>query len=47
MTQIARRPAGWRGAVRVGGILGMLLALPALMAVRTVYRVYVQRNERD
>lgn len=31
----------------VGGILGMLLALPALMAVRTVYRVYVQRNERD
>ena len=25
----------------------MLLALPALMAARTVYRVYVQRNERD
>ena len=31
----------------VGGVLGMLLALPALMAARTVYRVYVQRNERD
>ena len=28
-----------------GGIVGMLLALPAVMAVRTAFRVYAQRNE--
>lgn len=31
----------------VGGIGGMLLALPVLMTARTIYRVYVQRNERE
>ena len=29
----------------VGGIGGLLFALPALMAVRAAYRVFVQRNE--
>ena len=29
----------------VGGVGGLLFALPALMAVRTFYRVFVQRNE--
>lgn len=29
----------------IGGIVGMLLALPLLMTIRTVYRVYVQRYE--
>ena len=29
----------------LGGIGGLLFALPALMAVRTFYRVFVQRNE--
>ena len=28
-----------------GGIVGMLLALPAVMAARTAFRVYAQRNE--
>lgn len=28
-----------------GGIIGMLLALPAVMAMRTAFRVYAQRNE--
>lgn len=31
----------------VGGIAGMLLALPALMTFRTLYRIYVQRNEKN
>ena len=31
----------------LGGVAGMLFALPALMAVRSFYRVYVQRNERS
>lgn len=31
----------------VGNILGMLLALPALMALRTLYRIYVQRHEKN
>lgn len=31
----------------VGGIAGMLLALPVLMAFRTLYRIYVQRNEKN
>ena len=29
----------------IGGIGGLLFALPALMAVRTVYRVFVQRHD--
>lgn len=29
----------------LGGILGMLLALPVLMTIRTAFRVYAQRNE--
>lgn len=32
---------------RIGNIAGMLLALPTLMAVRTVYRVFVQRHENN
>ncbi len=32
---------------RVGGIWGMLLAMPALMTIRTVYRVFVQRHENN
>jgi len=32
---------------RIGSIGGMLFALPALMAVRTVYRVFVQRHENN
>lgn len=32
---------------RIGGIGGMLFALPSLMAVRTVYRVFVQRHENN
>ena len=32
---------------RIGNIPGMLLALPTLMAVRTVYRVFVQRHENN
>lgn len=29
----------------VGGIVGMLIALPAMMAIRTVFRVFVQNRE--
>ena len=29
----------------VGGIVGMLLALPAVMSIRTVFRVFVQRHK--
>lgn len=32
---------------RIGSIGGMLFALPSLMAVRTVYRVFVQRHENN
>lgn len=32
---------------KTGGIGGMLLAVPALMTVRTLYRVFVQRYEND
>ena len=32
---------------RLCGVWGMLLALPALMAVRTLYRVFVQRRENN
>lgn len=32
---------------RIGSIFGMLLAMPTLMAVRTLYRVFVQRHEKD
>lgn len=32
---------------RTGGIGGMLFALPSLMAIRTVYRVFVQRHENN
>lgn len=32
---------------RIGSISGMLFALPALMAIRTVYRVFVQRHENN
>ena len=32
---------------RIGSIGGMLFALPFLMAVRTVYRVFVQRHENN
>jgi len=32
---------------RIGSIGGMLLALPALMAIRTLYRVFVQRHEKN
>ena len=32
---------------RVGGVWGMLLAMPALMGFRTVYRVFVQRHENN
>ena len=32
---------------RIGGIGAMLLALPALMAARTVYRVFVQLHEKN
>lgn len=31
----------------LGGVSGMLFSLPVLMAVRSFYRVYVQRNERS
>lgn len=31
----------------IGSITGMLLAMPALMAIRTLYRVFVQRHEKD
>ena len=33
------------GGARLAGIPGMLLALPALMAVRTLFRVFVQKCE--
>ena len=29
----------------IGGVVGMLLALPVLMSFRTIYRVFVQRHE--
>lgn len=32
---------------RICGIGGMLLALPALMTIRTLYRVFVQRSENN
>ena len=32
---------------RIGGIFGMLLALPALMTIRTVYRVFVWGSEKN
>ena len=32
---------------RVGSIAGMLLAMPTLMAARTLYRVFVQRHENN
>ena len=32
---------------RVGGVFGMLLALPALLSIRTLYRVFVQRHENN
>ena len=32
---------------RVSSIAGMLLAMPALMAARTLYRVFVQRHENN
>lgn len=32
---------------RIGSIGGMLLAMPALMAVRTLYRVFVQQGKND
>lgn len=32
---------------RIGSIGGMLLAMPTLMTIRTLYRVFVQRHEKD
>jgi len=32
---------------RIGGISGMLLAMPTLMTVRTLYRVFVQQSENN
>ena len=32
---------------RIGSIGGMLLALPALLSIRTLYRVFVQRYEKN
>ena len=32
---------------RIGGVIGMLLALPALMTIRTVYRVFVWGCEKN
>ncbi len=32
---------------RIGGIWGMLLAMPVLMGIRTVYRVFVQKHENN
>lgn len=32
---------------RIGNIGGMLLAIPALLAFRTLYRVFVQRHEKN
>ena len=32
---------------RLNGVWGMLLALPAMMAARTLYRVFVQRRENN
>ena len=34
-------------AAQAGGMWGMLLALPAMMTMRTLYRVFVQRKEKD
>jgi predicted PurR-regulated permease PerM len=31
----------------LGGIPGMLLALPAIMSIRTVFRVFVQQRENN
>ena len=47
MTQIARRPAGWRGAVRVGAIVTVIAALllwmgGALIDVTVEHSVYGQ-----
>ena len=39
-------PALFLGS-RMGGVWGMLLSMPALMAIRTVYRVFVQRHENN
>ena len=33
------------GGARLSGIVGMLCALPAIMSIRTVFRVFVQRHE--
>lgn len=35
------------GGASLGGIAGMLCALPALMSVRTVFRVFVQQRENN
>lgn len=32
---------------QLGGVWGLLLAMPALMAMRTLYRVFVQRHENN
>ena len=32
-------------SAQIGGVWGMLLALPVMMALRTLYRVFVQRKE--
>lgn len=34
-------------ASRAGGVWGLLLAMPLMMCIRTVYRVFVQRYEND
>ncbi|MBR1821512.1 MAG: AI-2E family transporter [Clostridia bacterium] len=36
---------GIYAGARVGGVLGMLLALPVMMTVRTLFRVFVQKYE--
>lgn len=36
---------GIYGGARLGGVLGMLLALPAMMTTRTLFRVFVQKYE--
>ena len=36
---------GIYGGARLGGVTGMLLALPAMMTARTLFRVFVQKYE--
>jgi predicted PurR-regulated permease PerM len=36
---------GVYAGARLGGVGGMLVALPAMMALRTVFRIFVQKYE--